>query len=479
MSNTARAYGTAAVGGADTRLRRNALSLRHIVASTLANIAPAMSFFFGFAVIVQGAGLAAPLTIITAMVAILFLTNTLAEFTKLQPSTGSFVTFIGKAFGPGAGAAISVFVTFGYIIAASTVVAISGSWLADTLKTFAGISIHWAILTTLITLGVGWLIMRGISLSTLWAGIFFYFEAALLVIGAIVMIATHPAALTLAPFLPKNLSGGWAGIGAGFPLAIYLFIGWENSAMLAEETENPRRNVPRALITGTLSIGIFYVFLAYATAVGFNMDAKGIGNSTIPFIDALKSSAPALLIIAYVAGVTSILSSMIGLVNSQARILFNSGREGLLPTFFGKIHPQHKTPHAAMWTFLIIALALVLGFGLIDGVAPLDYFGDAGTLGTIPVILTYMFTNLALPVYVLKHKRDQLNVFTHIVLPVLGTLALLMPLWGLVQPGQSWPFNIFPWAALAALVVAGIYGAILSRRSPDLAHRIGAYVADE
>src|SRR5580692_5139639 len=96
----------------ETRLRRDALSLSHIVASTLASIAPAMSFFFGFAVIVQGAGLAAPMTILTATVAILFLSNTIAEFSRFTPSTGSFVTFIGKAFGPSAGAAISVFITF-------------------------------------------------------------------------------------------------------------------------------------------------------------------------------------------------------------------------------------------------------------------------------------------------------------------------------------------------------------------------------
>src|SRR5271163_2688189 len=87
----------------ESRLRRDALNAGHIVSSTLASIAPAMSFFFGFAVIVQGAGLAAPLTILTAMAVILFLTNTIAEFSRFTPSTGSFVTFTGKAFGSSVG----------------------------------------------------------------------------------------------------------------------------------------------------------------------------------------------------------------------------------------------------------------------------------------------------------------------------------------------------------------------------------------
>src|SRR5580692_2356717 len=196
-----------AIIAGERRLRRNALSLSHVVATTLANIAPAMSFFFGFAVIVQGAGLAAPLTILTAMVVILFLTNTIAEFSRFTPSAGSFVTFTGKAFGPSVGIAVSVFLTFGYIVAASTVVSIAGSWVAETLKLFLGVSIHWAVLTVVISAAIGWLAVRGVAISTLWSGIFFYFEVGLLVLGSIFMISAHPGFLTLAPFKFSNLSG--------------------------------------------------------------------------------------------------------------------------------------------------------------------------------------------------------------------------------------------------------------------------------
>jgi amino acid transporter len=463
----------------EARLQRNALSLRHIVATTLASIAPAMSFFFGFSVIVRGAGLAAPLTILAAMLAILFLTNTIAQFSRFTPSTGSFVTFTGRAFGPSIGAAVSVFLTFGYVVASSTVVSIAGAWISETLKTFLGLSLNWAVLTVLISTGTGWLVMRGIGLSTFWSGIFFYFEGALLILGSLLMMATHPNFLSLAPFRLSNLSGGLAGLGAGFPLAVYLFIGWENSASLAEETENPRLNIPRALMTGTLAIGVFYIFLAYATTVGFSMNERALAASQLPFIDGLRIASPSLLALAYIAGITSILGSLIGLVNSQSRILFNSGREGLLPAVLGKIHPQHQTPHSATWVFLAIAVSLILGFGLLGGVSPLNYFGFAGTLGTIPVILTYMLTNLALPVYVIRHHRSELDLLRHILLPVAGTLVMLFPLWGLIQPGQPWPYNLFPWAAFGVLALSVVYGLVIARRSPGLAARIGAYVADQ
>jgi hypothetical protein len=109
----------------------------------------------------------------------------------------------------------------------------------------------------------------------------------------------------------------------------------------------------------------------------------------------------------------------------------------------------------------------------------MDYFGFAGTLGTIPLILTYMLTNLALPVYVMRHHRSQFNVLRHLLLPIAGTLVMLVPLWGLIQPGQVWPFNIFPWIALAAMLLSLAYGIVPARLSPGLASRIGAYVADQ
>jgi amino acid transporter len=459
------------------RLSRNALGLPQIVASTLANIAPAVGVYFGFGVIIGGAGIAAPLTIIIAMVAILFLSNTLAEFSKYRPSTGSFVTFIGMAFGPSAGAAASLFTIVGYAVAAAAIVAISGGWAHDTIRFYVGINIPWQLLCMVATGICGFLVARGVKISTTWAAIFFYFELGLLLVGAVVMLVVNRGSLSWAPFLPSNLAGGLAGIGLGFPLAVFLFVGWENSATLAEETEDPRKNIPRALMIGTLAIGIVYVFLAYATEIAFHNDAAAIGNSTLPFIAALKSSAAGLLIIGYLAGLTSIFSCLLGLTNSQARILFSAGREGLLPVFFGKIHPQRKTPHVAMWAYITIALAITLAFGW--KLDPVSVFDDTGTLGSIPIIIVYLVTTVALPVYILRFHKSEFSVLKHAIIPSLGVVLTLFPLWGLVQPGQPAPFNLFPAMAGIGLVISIIYGIVLARRSPNLIHSIGSYVADE
>jgi amino acid transporter len=130
-----------------------------------------------------------------------------------------------------------------------------------------------------------------------------------------------------------------------------------------------------------------------------------------------------------------------------------------------------------MWTYILVAFAIVIVFGW--NIDPVTLFGDTGTLGTIPVIVTYLITNLALPVYMFKHHRADFSFVRHLIIPLLGTALMLFPLWGLVQPGQPYPFNIYPYLALGLLVLSVIYGAILANRSPDLVQRIGSYVADE
>jgi amino acid transporter len=174
---------------------------------------------------------------------------------------------------------------------------------------------------------------------------------------------------------------------------------------------------------------------------------------------------------------TSIFSCLLGLTNSQARILFSAGREGLLPIFFGKIHPRHRTPHVAMWLFILSALAITLVFGWTRD--PVTLFGDTGSLGTIPILIVYLVTTVALPVYILRFHNSEFDFLKHGIIPLLGVILTLFPLWGLVQPGQPAPFNLFPAMTGAGLVLSILYGIILARRSPDLVKSIGSYVADE
>src|SRR4029077_11019217 len=116
------------------RLNRGALGLVDISASTMANIGPAYSFYFGFGFLVFTAGVAAPLTIIAAVIAVALLGNTLAQFSRAHPSTGGFISFVGKTFGGTSAVTTALLCGIGYIIAISSVLAVSGGFVSDVLQ---------------------------------------------------------------------------------------------------------------------------------------------------------------------------------------------------------------------------------------------------------------------------------------------------------------------------------------------------------
>src|SRR5436305_12401479 len=146
---------------ASPRLERGALKLVDIATSTMANIAPAMSFYFSFALIAAVAGIGSPLTIVMAIVAIALLGNTLAEFSKSIPSTGSFITFIGKTFGPVMAVTTTIVISIGYIVAMASVIVISGGWTQIIIQRYFSINIPWQLLTLIFVVIVYFLMVRG------------------------------------------------------------------------------------------------------------------------------------------------------------------------------------------------------------------------------------------------------------------------------------------------------------------------------
>ena len=461
---------------APARLARGVLSNFDIAAATLANIAPAMSFFFGFATIVEAAGIAAPLTVIAAAIAIALLGNTLSQFSRSQPSTGSFVTFIGRAFGGYAAVVTAVVLCVGYIIAVAAVVAISGGWTHTILQHYLSIDIPWQILTLVLTLGALYLVSSGAKPSTGVAAAFFGFELLLLLVIAVALLVEHSGHISLAPFDPGNLHRGFSGLSLGFPLAVFLFVGWENSAAMAEESRDPRAGVAKAVFSSIALVAVLYVFLSYATVIGFNNNAAKLTAADVPMVDAAKEVASFLGFLAYLAGFTSIVSSLISAANSQARIIFSSGREGLLPSVTGRVSARTQTPWVAFIVYLGLALGLTYVFGW--NTDPVMFFGEIATLGTILIAFTYLVANLALPVYFRRFHPERFSPLTHLVLPLLGALAIGYPLYQLVKPGQPAPFSHYPLIALGVLVVALIYGAVVYRRDPSLGQRVGSIVAD-
>jgi amino acid transporter len=469
------------------RLHRGALGLIDISASTMANIGPAYSFYFAFAGIVILAGLASPLVVLVAAVAIALLGNTLSQFSRAQPSTGGFITFVGKTFGGTSAVTTALVAGAGYIIAISSVLVISGGFLSIMLQFYFNVSIPWIIFSALFTAGAMFMMFRGVAVSTKLAGFFFGFELIVLLVVSIAVLIKNGGHLSSVPFQPSHLTNHFSGLAVAFPLAVYLFIGWENSAALAEETTNPRRNVPRAVFLSIALMALTYLLVAYATVTGFHYNTAALTAPLIPFIAVAHSVAAWLAFIAYLAGLTSTLGVLIAAVNSQCRLIFNAGREGLLPRWIGYVHPVRRTPVNAIIAFVGIASAITLGWALghwIGGhgnsLSALNFFFESSTMGTILILFVYVAANVALPFYYRKYRPAEFSLVKHVVLPALGVVAIGVPIYYLFRPSPpTQPYDWFPWVAVGLVVVSILYSIWLVRRDPGLGDRVGSIVADE
>src|ERR1700752_1186718 len=473
---------------APERLHRGALRLVHISASTMANIGPAYSFYFGAGFLFLTAGVAAPLTIIVAGVAIALLGNTPSQFSRAHPSTGGFISYVGKTFGGTSAVTTALLCGAGYIIAISSVLAICGGYLSIVLQYYFNVDIPWVYFSVIFTAGAMVMMYRGVAVSTKLAGLFFGFEMLVLIVVSVAALIKNGGHLSPVPFEPSHITNGFSGRGAGFPLAIYLFIGWENSAALAEETGNPRRNVPKAVFLSIALMVVGYVLFAFSTVTGFGYNGTTLASSSIPFISVAHNVLAGFAVIAYLAGITSTIGVLISAINSQARLIFNAGREGLLPRWIGRVHPVRRPPHNASYVFVAIASGIILvwaflhligGHGESGSMNALTFFDESSTLGTILVLVVYFLATLALPFYYRRFRPAEFNVIKHGVLPVLGLVAIGVPMYYLVKPGQAPPLDWFPYAALGIVVAAVVYSFILSRRDPGLGDRVGSIVADE
>jgi amino acid transporter len=183
----------------------------------------------GFGVIAVTAGVAAPLTILAAALAVALLAFTVAEFTRAEPSAGSFITYVETALGPRAGVATALLVTVGYTVAIAAVFTMSGGLVAMTLSHYTSWHPWWGPFSLVLTAGAIWLTARGVKLSTTAVGAAVLVQVAIMVAVCLLVLVDQRAALSGIPFSWAHLTGGLAGLSAGFPLALFMFIGWETA----------------------------------------------------------------------------------------------------------------------------------------------------------------------------------------------------------------------------------------------------------
>jgi amino acid transporter len=461
------------------------LGLGDVTASTVANIGPGIDFYFAFGVIAVTAGIAAPLTIIVSGIAVFFLAFVVAEFTRMEPSAGSFITYVETSFGARAGVLVAWLLAVGFTVAIAGVFTMSGGMIVLTLDHYTSWHPSWLPFALVTTAGALALTLRGASLSTTAIGLAIVVQVLVMIAACLVVLVDQSGHLSAAPFSWSHLHDGLTGLSAGFPLALYMFIGWENAPGLAEETRNPRRTIPRALYIGlAFTTGLFVLF-AYTTVSGFHYDTTSIGRASVPFLEIADHYLGGAAILAWLAGILSVLTTLVAAVNSQARVLFDGGRTRLLPSWLGKSRPPGETPVNAVVMMAIVGLGIVVIWwlchvtGLLGGTDdPVNLYAETGTMGTILILFVYVLTAFSLPVFIWRGHRASFSIVRHVLTPALGAVALVIPFVELFQPGQPAPYSVFPYVAVATLVASALIAWLVVRRDPQAGAGEGATVSE-
>ena len=466
-------------------LRAGELGTADVTASTVANIGPGIDFYFAFGVIAVTAGVAAPLTILAGALAVALLAFIVAEFTKAEPSAGSFITYVETSLGARAGVLTAVLVAVGFTVAIAAVFAMSGGMIALTLDHYTSWHLPWEPLSLVLTIGAIWLTARGVSISTAAVGLAVVVQVAIMLVVCVVTLIDRRAHLSGIPFSLSHLSGGLAGLSAGYPLALYMFIGWENGPALAEECRDPRRTVPRALFMSIAIATALFVLFAYATVTGFGYDVSSIGRSSVPFLAVADRYLGAAALLAWLAGILSVLATLIAAVNSQSRMLFDGGRSGLLPARLGHLRQPGDTPVNALLVLACGGLGIIAVWwaahliGVDSGSTdPVGLYAECSTMGTIVILFVYLLTALALPIFMWRRHRQTFSALRHVAVPVLGALTLIIPFVELFKPGQPSPYSAFPFIALAIVAVASVIAFVVVQRHPSAGSGEGTAFAE-
>lgn len=187
------------------------------------------------------------------------------------------------------------------------------------------------------------------------------------------------------------------GLLAGVALAFFAMTGFENAANLAEETRNPRRDFPRALIGGMATAGVLYVLIAVTAAV--TVPIQQLAESDAALLEVVKTgilpiSVAALTIIFAIIAMVAITNTCLVCLVTESRILYGMAREDVVPAPFAKVSGRQVPWLAILFSVLVIAALLVSG-------------ADLAQLANVTVVFTLLIYALVIVSAVKLDRHDR------------------------------------------------------------------------
>jgi amino acid transporter len=464
-------------------LRRGILGLRETFGLSLALLALVMASSLATSSAAAYAGPTVPLVYLTAGVGCLCLASVIIRFTRRMASAGGLYTYTARGLDQNAGFLSGWLYAWAFAAGISFVLIISAFFLSTVLTVHTSIDLSWFqcfwILVALLTVFA----LLDIQLSTRVQLVFAGLGVLLLVILAFVILGKGGASgVTLQPFNPSNAHSAHDFFYA-MVFAFTGFIGFEAAAALGEESAEPRKMIPKAILSAVLVALVFYVFLTWAMSIGFGVDNSQAWASNPGALDYLatkyvSSSFATLVDIAVV--VDAFVAALAGTA-LVSRTAFAMGREGGLPKVFAWTHPRFKTPWFSILASLALTVILVSWLAHATWNDPFTYFAFMATTATFGILGTYILVSLGGMAYFWRTRATSevaYNVVFDVVLPMVAIVVCGLTIYWSIFPRPPAPISYSVWVALGWLGLGVGYLLWLRATAPDDVEQFGSVLAE-
>ncbi|HEX4702176.1 MAG TPA: APC family permease [Pseudonocardiaceae bacterium] len=305
----------------------------------------------------------------------------------------------------------------------------------------------------------------------------------LVILVYFVAFVSHPAGgqLTFTTFSPSHLFvSGW---GALLVIAVTGFVGFESAAFYSEEARDKHRTVPKATYLCIGLIAVLYCLSSWAQSVVTGPDhvvaVAGKDGAEMVFMLAATTLGSAWSTIGHVLLLTSVVAAMISYHASASRYVFSLGREGVLPSAFGRTLPRTGAPLWGSLTQTIVGLVVILAYAK-AGLDPLvNLFFWLGTTGGFGVLVLLAVTSAAVIGYFRRNGGE--TPWRAVIAPSIALVALVAAVWLSVVNFATLlgvdPTSPARWLFLVGFLVVAVgallWAMYLKARRPGVYQRIG------
>lgn len=435
------------------QLRAGALKFPAVLMQGITHIAPAVGLVLSIQYITSLSGVVAPLAYAIAVLIMLALGISLTQLARHFPSAGGYYTYISRTVNPRAGFLTAWLYLLYDPIATAINIAFMGIFFERAMLGAYHIRFPWWLFFLLMLALLTFVVFRGIAPSThvmVFSGLAEI--AIVLALAAWGLLTPGPGGVNLDSYLPAR-SPSPGGLALGIIFSIFSVAGFDGVVPLAEESADPRRTLPRAILASILLTGLFYLFCSWAVLIGWGTQhiASFAASPENPcFLLARKFWGKAWIFI-LLAVLNSVFAVSIASTNAATRVLFALGRSGLLPRALGKIHSANRTPSNAIW--LQTFITLVVGLGLGFWVGPEQEFYLVGVVITLCLVIIYSLANYGVFRFYRSERKSEFRITSHVLCPLVSSLALLVVAFESIYsrpppPVRYAPLVVISWFAL-------------------------------